>query len=170
MTKYDTIIAIDPDVDKSGVADLSPLHRILDVASLSFPQLIDYLQTRKKVSATAKTTLLVVVEAGWINKISNYHTAAGRRGQRIAKNVGANSQVGKMIVEMCEYYAIPVTIVKPLKKCWKGKHGKITREELEYFTGLTGQNNQEERDAALLAWVYAGLPVKVNTDTQWKKL
>jgi hypothetical protein len=162
MTKYDTIIAIDPDVDKSGVAELSPLHRLLEVTSLSFPQLIDYLQTRKELSETAKTSLLVVVEAGWLNAISNYHTAAGRRGQRIAKNVGANHQVGKMIVEMCEHNAIPVTTVKPLKKMWKGKDGKITQAEITSFTGITGRNNQEERDAALIAWVYAGLPVKVS--------
>jgi hypothetical protein len=155
------IIAIDPDVDKSGVAELSPQHRLLEVTSLSFPQLIDYLQTRKELSRTAKTSLLVVVEAGWLNSISNFHTTAGRKGQRIAKNVGSNHQVGKMIVEMCEHYAIPVTTVKPLKKMWKGKDGKITQAEIASFTGITGRTNQEERDAALLAWVYAGLPIKV---------
>jgi hypothetical protein len=160
MTKYDTIVAIDPDVDKSGVAELNPLHRLLEVTSLSFPQLIDYLQTRQKLSDTAKTSLLVVVEAGWLNSISNFHTTAGRKGQRIAKNVGANHQVGKMIVEMCEYYAIPVVIAKPLKKTWKGKDGKITQEEIALFTGITGRTNQEGRDAALLAWVYAGLPIR----------
>jgi site-specific recombinase XerC len=159
--KYDTIIAIDPDVDKSGVAELSPLHRLLEVTSLSFPQLIDYLQARKKMSDNAKTSLVVVVEAGWMNTISNYHTAAGRRGQRIAKNVGANHQTGKMIVKMCEYFAIPVETVKPLKKMWKGKDGKITQEEIAAFTGITGRTNQEERDAALIAWVYAGLPIKL---------
>jgi hypothetical protein len=163
--KPDYIIAIDPDVDKSGVAELNPLHRLLEVKSLSFPQLIDYLQTailRKELSGTEKTSLLVVVEAGWLNQISNHHTVAGRRGQRIAKNVGANHQVGKMIVEICEHYDIPVETIKPLKKIWKGKDGKITHTEIAAFIpGFPKQSNQETRDAALIAWGYAGLPVKI---------
>ena len=44
---------------------------------------------------------------------------------------------------------------------WQGKDGKITQQEIASFTGITGRNNQEERDAALLAWVYAGLPIKI---------
>ncbi|MDR1339587.1 MAG: hypothetical protein LBK58_06010 [Prevotellaceae bacterium] len=38
---------------------------------------------------------------------------------------------------------------------------QITHKELAAFTGITGRNNQEERDAALIAWVWAGLEVKV---------
>ena len=43
----------------------------------------------------------------------------------------------------------------------KGKDRKITAEELKAFTGVTGRTNQEGRDAALLAWEYAGLPIKM---------
>jgi len=179
-TNYHTIIAIDPDVTKSGVAFLEVENRLLELSSLTFPQLTDYLKFVRKKSVYSETTtfmegmekpvttiqkagkFIVVVEAGWLNAVSNYHTAAGRRGQRIAKNVGANHQAGKMIVEMCRHYEIPVTTIKPLKKMWKGKDGKITQEEIASFTGITGRNNQEERDAALLAWVYAGLPIKIN--------
>lgn len=159
-TNYHTIIAIDPDVDKSGVATLDVKGKNLVMDSLKFPKLIDLLRWINKDKI--HFPFIVVVEAGWLNSISNYHTAAGRRGQRIAKNVGANHQVGKMIVEVCEHYGIPVTTIKPLKKIWKGKDGKITQEEIAMFTGISGRNNQEERDAALLAWVYAGLPIKTN--------
>ncbi|MCL1932354.1 MAG: hypothetical protein FWF53_00870 [Candidatus Azobacteroides sp.] len=159
MTKYHTIIAIDPDVDKSGVATLQTEGKKLITNNLTFPKLIDFLKRMNEDKI--HFPFIVVVEAGWLNSVSNYHTEAGRRGQRIAKNVGANHQVGKMIVEMCEYYKIPVTTIKPLKKMWHGKDGKITQEEIASFTGIVGRNNQEERDAALLAWVYAGLPIKV---------
>jgi hypothetical protein len=159
--KPNYIIAIDPDVTRSGLAELSIQNRILSLTSLSFPDLMEYLQARKREADISHVPFIVVVEAGWLNAISNYHTAPDRKGQRISKNVGANHQIGKMIVEMCGHYGIPVTTVKPLKKMWRGKDGKITREELEYFTGITGRNNQEERDAALIAWVWAGLPVKV---------
>ncbi|MDR1340967.1 MAG: hypothetical protein LBK58_13080 [Prevotellaceae bacterium] len=157
----DCIIAIDPDVTKSGLAELSVRNRILSMTCLSFPELTEYLQARKREYDVSHVPFIVVVEAGWLNTISNYHTAPGRKGQRISKNVGSNHQVGKLIVEMCEHYGIPVTTVKPLKKMWKGRDGKITQEELAYFTGITGRNNQEERDAALIAWVWAGLPVKM---------
>jgi hypothetical protein len=43
---------------------------------------------------------------------------------------------------------------------WHGRDGKITQEEIAAFTGIDGRHNQEERDAALLAWIYAGLPIK----------
>jgi hypothetical protein len=162
--KPDCIIAIDPDVDKSGVAELRTGDRLLGATSLTFPQLLDFFQFVKREMITAKgLTVTVVVEAGWLNAISNYHTKADRKGQRIAKNVGANHQVGKMIVEMCRHYGIDVVEVRPLKKMWKGKDGKITHKELAAFTGITGRTNQESRDAALIAWVYAGLPIKIKT-------
>jgi hypothetical protein len=51
--------------------------------------------------------------------------------------------------------------MKPLKKNWKGKDGKITHKELALFTGLTGRTNQEARDAGLIAWIFAGLPIRI---------
>jgi hypothetical protein len=158
--KANYIIGIDPDVTKSGYAFLDVAQRKLHLYSLPFPELLDRLIAVKRTYALPDMTFIVVVEAGWLNAISNYHTAAGRRGQRIAKNVGANHQVGKMIVEICSHYAIPVETVKPLKKMWHGRDGKITQEEIAAFTGINGRHNQEERDAALLAWIYAGLPIK----------
>ena len=62
--------------------------------------------------------------------------------------------------DMCEHYGIEVMAHAPLRKCWQGKDGKITHEELAYFTGITGRTNQDERDAGLLAWNYAGMPIR----------
>jgi hypothetical protein len=155
------IIAIDPDVEKNGVAYLEPATLKLEVLSLTFPQLLDYLQTvNYENELTDNKKILIVVEAGWLNQISNFHTAAGRKGQRIAKNVGANHEVGKKIVEMARHYGFEVVEQKPLKKIWKGKDGKITHEELAAFTSITKKTSQDGRDAALIAWTFAGLPNK----------
>ncbi len=161
--KYDTIIAIDPDVAKSGVAELSPKHRLLEVTNLTFPQLLDYLQSRKKLSEMEHTSLVVVVEAGWLNQ-SNWHlnhkdskAVAAAKGN----STGRNHETGRKIVEMCNHYGIEVVEQRPLKKCWRGKDGKITHEELSSFTGLSGRTNQDARDAALLAWIYANLPIRL---------
>lgn len=157
--KFDNIIGIDPDKGKSGVAFLKPATRQLEVTNLTFPMLLDYLQHAKKVRDESGESLVVVVEAGWMNAKSCFHTAQGKSAEKIAKDVGANHETGRKIVEMCKHYGIEVVQHIPLVKCWKGKDRKITHEELASFTGLTGRTNQDARDAALLAWVFANLPV-----------
>lgn len=162
MKKYNNIIAIDPDNNKSGVAYLQPATRQLEVMNLSFPQLLDYLQFAKKKAGESEKSLIVVVEAGWMVKKSNFHKAQGQpRAEKIAKNVGSNHETGRKIVEMCKHYGLEVLEHAPLVKCWKGRDGKITQEELSSFTGLAGRTNQDGRDAALLAWVFSGLPIRV---------
>lgn len=159
--KYDNIIAIDPDREKSGVAYLHPGSRRLEVSNLSFPLLLDYLKASKEEYERISESLIVVVEAGWKAKKSNYHAMMGHRAEKIAKDVGANHETGRKIVEMCRYYGLEVEEHAPLPKCWQGRDRKITQEEPESFTGLHGRTNQDARDAALLAWMYAGLPIKV---------
>lgn len=160
--KYDVVVAIDPDKEKSGVAFLKPKTRQLEVSNLSFPQLLDYLQFCKQRGIDVGETVIVVVEAGWMVRKSNFHEAQGHRAEKIAKDVGANHETGRKIIEMCKHYGLEVVQHPPLVKCWKGKDRKITHEELSSFTGLTGHTNQDARDAALLAWVFAGLPIRLN--------
>ena len=66
---------------------------------------------------------------------------------------------------MCEHWKIPYEFVKPLKKIWQGRDRKITAEELEQVTGKMIRTNQEGRDAALLAWTHADLPVQLDAVT-----
>lgn len=159
--KYDNIIAIDPDIEQSGVAYLKVATRQLEVSNLTFPLLLDYLNHAKGVRDTTNESLIVVVEAGWLVKKSNYHKAQGARAEKIAKDVGANHESGRKIVEMCKHYGIEVLEHFPLRKCWKGRDGKITHEELASFTGMTKRTSQDARDATLLAWCFAGLPIRL---------
>jgi hypothetical protein len=163
--KYDNIVAIDPDVEKSGVAYLKPATRQLEVTNLSFPHLLEYLQYIKKECDDQKETVVVVVEAGWLIQ-SNWHLK-NSDNKRVASakgnSAGRNHETGRKIVEMCKHYGLEVVEQYPLRKCWKGKDGKITHKELSSFTGLTDRTNQDGRDAALLAWVYAGFPVRIKS-------
>jgi hypothetical protein len=111
--------------------------------------------------------LIVVVEAGWLNK-GNWHLIQAESNARAAakgNSVGRNHETGRKLVEMCEHWGIPHDAIKPLilrvkgRNIWQGKDGKITHEELAAFTGITGRTNQEERDAMLIAWHYANLPL-----------
>jgi hypothetical protein len=165
------IIAIDPDVKMSGVAFLDPKDRKLEVMALTFPQLIDYLLFAKKKSEEHKDPFIVIVEAGWLNH-SNWHTNKHdnvRTASMKGTAIGRNHEIGRKIIEMCEYHRIDVLPVKPLRKIWKGIDGKITQEELEQITGLMGKTNQDGRDAALLAWVFAELPIQINNKKTSKK-
>lgn len=159
----DTVIGIDPDVDKNGVALLECDTKTLTVATLTFPDLLDYLLYQKRAAETMGKTVVVAVEAGWMNQ-GNWHLRRyDSKAVAVAKGVhqGRNEQVSRTIGQMCERYGLQYEFIKPLRKCWRGENGKITHNELSYFTGLKGRTNQEGRDAALIAWNYAGFPIRV---------
>jgi hypothetical protein len=74
---------------------------------------------------------------------------------------------------MLKHKGVDVEEVKPLAKCWRGIDGKITHLELrevvhnaEYRIDArhTVRSNQEERDATLIAWNYANLPMRVKVN------
>ena len=169
-SKPENIIGIDPDVDRSGVAWLHPSTKELECHALPFPELLDYLQHAKKYGQDHNESLVVVVEAGWMNAKSCYHAARGKGAERIAKNVGANHQVGKEIIRMCVHWGITVIAQGPLHKVWAGKDGKITHKELTAFASISNKlrTTQDMRDACLLAWDYAGLPIVI-TNLRTKK-
>lgn len=168
--RFDAVIAIDPDIEKSGVAFLECSTRKLELTSLTFPQVLEYLRYAQRQAQVKGYSYLVCVEAGWLNK-THWHLSpqcSRQKAAAIGNDVGRNHEVGRKIVEMCQYWGIPCESVKPLSlrsgstHLWNGKDGKITHEELAAFTGIMGRTNQEERDAALIAWWKAGFEVISN--------
>lgn len=160
--KYDYIIAVDPDVDASGVATLWVAERKMETAKLPFPYLCDFLHDQQARAKRERITMCVVIEAGWVNK-TNWHVTGrnARTAAAIGKQTGRNHEVGRLLVEMAKHYGCNVIEQPPLKKCWRGKDGKITADELQAFTGVMGRTNQDQRDACLLAWVTADLPIRI---------
>lgn len=162
--KYDIIISIDPDCDKSGVCMLSTHDRSTWQHTMAFPATIDFCKAQKKLSDSISQSLIVLVEASWLiqhnwhaNKYQSHRVAA-----EIGNKTGRNHETGRKLVEMLRHNGIEVQEVRPLKKCWKGTDGKISQEEIQYFIpGFPNRSNQEVRDAALLAWNFAGFQIKV---------
>lgn len=168
--KPNVFIGIDPDAEKNGVAMFDRDTKTIEATALTFPDTLDYLRYAYSQAKAAGRTLVVVIEAGWLNK-THWHVGYKDSQQAAAAKgnaVGRNHETGRKIAEMCAHWEIPHELVKPLPlkaggvNLWRGKDGKITAEELQGVTGLTGRTNQEARDAALLAWVYAGQPLKLN--------
>lgn len=160
---WDEIIAIDPDVEKSGVAMLNPTTKFLHAETMPFPKLIDWLLRLKSQDPFAKR--VVLVEASW-NIQSNWHLQRWNNNHIAARkgyDVGRNHETGRKIVECAKAFGFEVVEQIPLRKCWKGKDGKITQEEIEYFIpNMPKKANQDVRDAVLIAWNFANLPIRVN--------
>ena len=162
-SKADYIIGIDPDTDKSGIAQVRVAWREVELFSASFPELLDYLQRMRQKELTEGVKVVVVVEASWLIS-TNWHTKRAdsvRTAARKGKDAGRCHEVGRKIVECARYYGLEVVEQLPLKKIWKGKDGKITDEEIKAFIPIKGRTNQETRDAALLAWNEAGFPIRI---------
>lgn len=162
-TKYSIIIAIDPDVDGSGVALY--IDRTLATWRAKLPELVRYLDDFRKHYSSCN--FVVVVEASYLVP-ANWHLEKDDSRAKAAakgKKVGRNHEIGRQIVEFCKYFNIPYEEKLPLKKIWHGRDGKITKSELERlcqgsnigykFAG----NDQEQRDAALLAIDCSGIPM-----------
>ena len=166
----DVIIGIDPDAEKSGVAILERATRRLTLKTLAFADLLECLQYERQRATVQEKQLVVVIEAGWLNT-GNWHlhyTYSIQKAAAIGRSTGMNHQTGILLTEVCKFWRLRCELQKPLVKCWKGKDRKITHDELAAFTGVTGRTNQEERDAALLAWHYAGLPVRLSVKNKEK--
>lgn len=150
--KVKKIIAIDPDVTKSGVAILDVENRIVSAEALTFPDLMDYLHDIED-----KDSVSIAVEAGWLNK-PNWHFAQSlAAAANVGNRIGRNHETGRKIVEMCEHMAFSISLIKPLGKRWKGSNGKITHCELESVLKSLKvalnkkRTNQDERDSILIA-------------------
>ena len=159
--KYDVIVGIDPDATKSGVAVLERNNdNSVKVDILPFPELVATLCHMNNECAANGLKFVVVVEAGWMESKSNFHPYQGRRAENIAKDVGRNHETGRKIIEMMDFAGIDNIALHPLVKSWRGSDGKITHEEItQFISGLGKRSNQEERDAALIAWHFAELPI-----------
>lgn len=142
-----TIIAIDPDTKKSGVAIYH--DNCISYAAISFYELL------KKIDEYDSPQ--IYIEAGWLNKPKNFRYKGSkiRVSNEVSARVGANHQIGKLIAEYGDFKKITYSLVKPLKKIWKGPDGKITASELNQLLKDKGykelkRSNQDTRDAILI--------------------
>ena len=140
MKKQITLIGIDPDTEKSGVAVKSDELKLFN---MSFFELYDFLTTFKPETENVK----VYIECGFLNGGNRHKVFGGSLAlnSKIGERIGANHEVAKKICEMCEHIQIEFIQVRPTK----------TKTNSDYFKKITGYNkktNQEQRDACLLIW------------------
>lgn len=158
------IYAIDPDTERSGLACLDPKTMVMSLTSLPFSELISKVISEVNLRIEYGYDPLVFVEAGYLNQ-SNWHLSRSdgrQKASAMGRDVGRNHETARKLVEMLRYHGILVFEVAPLRKFWDGPGRKISHRELASFVpNLPGRTNQEERDAALLAWHHAGLSIRL---------
>ena len=162
MNTNQYIVGIDPDTEKNGYAIIDMETRKVSVTTVTLPHLMEVIDNAQAKADDEGKRLTVYVEAGWLCQ-SNWHIGWRDSKERAAakgRSVGRNHQRGMDICEMLTYRGINVVQVAPLRKIWGGKDYKITHDELVDVVGPVDHTNQEGRDAALIAWVNAGLPVR----------
>lgn len=159
-------IGIDPDVEKNGLAVI--VEDRVEVYSLPFWDLLNKVRMIKTEADINDQEVVAYIEASW-KTTAVWHLAYKDNKQMAAKKgygVGRNHQTGMLLAEGLKRMGLKVFEQTPLKKYWNGKDGKISQEEIAAFMNITTvpkkkPTNQEERDAALIAWVCAGKPIKV---------
>lgn len=133
------LVAIDPDLEKSGIAVLHDTKQI-EYTTLSF------VDTMAFIRMNAPIIKCVYLEAGWLNQKSNWHGAKNMSvASRIGKNVGENHATGKLLKQCIEAEGVKVVEVKPTSK-------KLNAEEFERLTKIKTRTNQEKRDAVMLVF------------------
>lgn len=134
---FHRVVGIDPDIDLNGFAFIE--DNVNATARLSFWDLYDHLKNYKK-------SQLVYLEAGWLNKSiwQDHPKQSISVRKKIAKNVGENHGVGKMIEQMLIYLKIPYVLIQP-------KRSKTTPQQFKKLTGFEfKKSQQEEIDAFML--------------------
>ena len=84
------IIAIDPDVDLSGVGVVQTIdkERVYLTCKKSFADLLDFVRGENIAASEGKYELKVIIEGGWLHSKSNFHGYQGATAEKIAKNTG----------------------------------------------------------------------------------
>jgi hypothetical protein len=137
-------VGIDPDVKKSGFAIWDTINKQLnEYGCKDFFLILCLIENYKSNYPNIK----IIIEAGWLNEKSNFHTSKNQTkqaGERIAKNVGANHQIGKLFEEFCIKNDINYKLALP-------KKSKTSRDMFKAITGLDVKN-QDVIDAIMLVW------------------
>jgi hypothetical protein len=145
-TKTPNVVAIDPDLNASGVAAWCNQSRTwLFAKSISIESILDSLKDLKPEETT------VYVECGWMNKKANFRKSLNAgHSENIAMKVGQNHAAGKLIIKLLEGSGYTVEKFKPLRKgIFKDETGwtRHGREYVEKESGLSHRMNDDVRDA-----------------------
>lgn len=162
MIKAGFVLGIDPDVDKSGFTLVDCASRcVIYSSSLAMVDALRYIDSLAE-NAHYRPLVIVIEDSdtstGWHYSRRDTQPVVFAKG----RSVGMCHATMRHLHEHIDAVGLDCILKRPLRLVW-GKGGeKISQREISYFmTGFPKRSNPEMRDSALLAWDYAGLPVRV---------
>jgi hypothetical protein len=146
-------IGIDPDIKKSGFV-WKEGKTLRDYKAVDASELLRNCNTI--ANSFGIENIEIRLEAGWINKKSNFRTNINKGiDQHVAKSVGQNQGFGMCISQILRGMGFKVLEVKPQMKGFMKVKGAWTPKGREYFSKISGipkckNLNDDVRDAVLL--------------------
>lgn len=148
--EYRYYIGIDPDTENSGIAvwDKHYQNYIL-ISNMDFWTLINFLSMgyankTGQLDDWSEINFIVVIDAGWLVKKTNFHHHKGGTRDKVSVNVGRNHQVGILIMEYCMRNGLNYSLHEP--------SGKMPANTFQKLTGWKESTNQDSRDAAMIVF------------------
>ena len=146
LQKVRYVVAIDPDLNASGVAAwCNESKSWLFAKSVSIEIILEALKEIPKEDS------IIFLEAGWLIKKANLRGGNIRTAQAKARNVGENHATGKLIGKIVRAAGYEVQEFKPLKKgafkTLAGSWSEIGRNYVHKQSRLTHRMNDDVRDA-----------------------
>lgn len=140
------IVAIDPDLNASGVAAWNTKTREWIIAkAVSIENILS------ELSGLPPTETTIYLEAGWLIRKANLRAGNYREAQAKARNVGENHATGKLICKLLKAAGYSVIEFKPLRKgAFKTLYGSWSETGRMYVqkeSGLSQRMNDDVRDA-----------------------
>lgn len=141
------VIGIDPDLVKSGVAEVKK-GQIIDLQALAFFDLINLIDDR------ADDAVFVLEDVEHSKSVYIRPGTSPAQMRKIAQNVGQVKAIGRLLKQYLEGSGARFVMVKPLRGT-----AKKAKKDASYFnkiTGWTGISNEDKRDAGMLALSITG--------------
>ena len=145
-------LGIDPDTDKSGVALWDKWEqKFVFITNMDFWTLVEFIKTGHApkfgdIEGWAQINFIVIIDAGWLLPVVNFHTKVKRRDYRdkLCVNIGRNHQTGIILSDFCKRYGFNYSLHEP--------SGKINQIAFRNITGWKATTNQDQRDAGMLVY------------------
>lgn len=139
------VVAIDPDLNASGVAAWSNTTN-----NWHFAQKVSIESILECIKHLPASDTIIYVEAGWMISKANFRGGNYRVSQAMARKVGENHATGKIISKILSASGYKVIEFSPLKKgIFKTSDGwtEAGRRYVEKESGLKHRMNDDVRDA-----------------------
>lgn len=147
MTKYKTVVGIDPDSEAHGVAIYKD-GKLLELREWSLPEIVSRL-----LMGDYPNMLFSIEDMAAKKCVYRGHSVKKARPQgEIGRRVGMCQQAQIELMRMLDSFGVPYKLHKPQSGNWAETKNK---PQFEQLTGWKKRSNKDTRSAAYFGWLEA---------------